>query len=65
MSKRESVATLLRTGRTVPEICRDLEVGRTMVFTVKKLIKEGKNINQSPLRDDTALFKLQGQWQLF
>ena len=44
MSKRESVAALLRAGRTVPEICRDLENGRTMVFTVKKLMKEGKDL---------------------
>ena len=44
MEKREMIAALLRADRTVKEICLDLNVSRSFVFKVKKLIKDGKDL---------------------
>ena len=56
MSKYEAIAALIRAGKSWQEICLDLEVGKTTVFKVKKLLRAGDDLARKliPGRPRTA-----------
>ncbi len=43
-AKRQQVAALLHTGMTITDICQSVGVSERLIFKVKKLIKEGKDL---------------------
>ena len=49
MSKYEAIAALIRAGKSWQEICLDLEVGKTTVFKVKKLLRAGDDLGRKPI----------------
>ena len=56
MSKYEAIAALIRAGKSWKDICLDLEVGKTTVFRVKKLLRNGDDLGRKsiPGRPRTA-----------
>ncbi len=43
-AKRQQVAALLHAGMSITDICRSVDVSERLIFKVKKLIKEGKDL---------------------
>jgi hypothetical protein len=43
-AKRQQVAALLHVGMSITDICRSVGVSERLIFKVKKLIKEGKDL---------------------
>jgi transposase-like protein len=43
-AKRQQVAALLQAGLAVTDICRTFGMSERLIFKVKKLVKEGKDL---------------------